>query len=78
MNRIFKVSLEQRPTNLEIDNLFSKVSLKSETQQFKLQVEDKLRTKFLEIDRAISFVKSDVAKLNLGSKELQKKVAQGF
>jgi seryl-tRNA synthetase len=32
MNRVFKIALEQRPTNLEIDNLFSKVSLKTETQ----------------------------------------------
>jgi len=78
MDRVFKVSLEQRPTNLEIDNLFSKVSLKTETQQFKLQVEDKLRTKFLELDKAISNVKSDIAKLNVSNKEVQKKVAQGL
>jgi len=78
MDRVFKVSLEQRPTNLEIDNLFSKVSLKTETQQFKLQVEDKLRTKFLELDKAISNVKGEIAKLNVSNKEVQKKVAQGL
>ena len=78
MDRVFKVSLDQRPTNLEIDNLFSKVSLKTETQQFKLQVEDKLRTKFLELDKAISNVKGEIAKLNVSNKEVQKKVAQGL
>jgi hypothetical protein len=78
MDRVFKIALDQRPTNLEIDNLFSKVSLKTETQQFKLQVEDKLRTKFLELDKAISNVKGEIAKLNVSNKEVQKKVAQGL
>ena len=41
-------------------------------------MEDKLRTKFLELDKAISNVKGDIAKLNVSSKEVQKKVAQSL
>jgi hypothetical protein len=41
-------------------------------------VEDKLRTKFLELDKAISNVKGEIAKLNVSNKEVQKKVAQGL
>ena len=41
-------------------------------------MEDKLRTKFLELDRAISNVKGEIAKLNVSSKEVQKKVAQSL
>jgi len=41
-------------------------------------VEDKLKTKFLEIDRAISNVKSEMAKITVSTKEVQKKVAQSI